>query len=148
MVGLSGYRLNKDLDQNLATSNENHSHYTESKSLPKAHALSMRLTKQQKADAVAAYEAGASTREIAAVWGVSKSGINRLLVESGQRVRPRTKLTPEQIVEAGRLYESGLLLREIGARFGVSRDCVRIALKARGIALRPGLGARRSAPGS
>jgi hypothetical protein len=40
-------------------------------------------------------------------------------------------------------YESGLLLREIGAMFNVSRDCVRLALKAAGVQMRPGPGARQ-----
>jgi len=90
-----------------------------------------------------AYEAGATSTELAERWGVSRTGLLKLLRDSGMRVRTRRALTEVEIDTAERLYGEGWILREIGAELGVSQECVRRALLKRGLKLRVGLGARK-----
>ena len=94
-----------------------------------------------------AYLAGKSAREVAKDLDVSKTAVLDLLRSAGIEPRPRRRgLTPAQVDEAIELYSAGWLLREIGELHTVSRDCVRLALKARGVSMRPGLGARKPRP--
>jgi orotate phosphoribosyltransferase-like protein len=113
------------------------------KALPAPKSLSRRLEKHVVADIARAYEAGASSTELAQEFGVSRTGVLNLLRESGVKVRTRRTLTEAEVDTAERLYGEGWILREIGQDLGVSRDCVRLALLKRGVKLRVGLGARK-----
>lgn len=111
--------------------------------LPDLFSLAPRLGEERVADAIAAYEAGTSARQIAGPLGISRTGLLELLRSQGVEVRQRRTLTSEEIEVGARLYEGGSILREIAGRFDVSTEQVRTALLRRGVTMRPGRGAVR-----
>jgi len=110
---------------------------------PVRYRLADRLDPEVQSEVVRAYEAGATSGELAERFGVSPLGLKSLLHSVGAKARTPRGLTPDEVVDAERLYLSGRLLREVAGRFGVSTECVRRALLRRGTKLRVGRGGRR-----
>lgn len=93
------------------------------------------LRGQNVRDLVAAYEAGATLRQLADRFGVTRQTVSNLLKRNG--VTPRWgRLTSADVDEAERLYAQGLSLTRIGERLSVSDDTVRYQLKKRGVQMR------------
>jgi DNA-binding CsgD family transcriptional regulator len=111
--------------------------------VPYVQRLVTRLGEDVIAQAVARYEAGESSVQIAKSLGVSKSGFVSLLKRRGVLIRQRRSLSHKEIVEAARLYESGLYLRQVAERFDVSTEQVRQALRRHGVVMRDDRGGRR-----
>ena len=112
--------------------------------VPRPRAAEDRVDAAAVAEAVRAYEAGATARQVGQGMGLGKTTALRVLRDAGVQIRVRSGLAPSDVVVAGRLYESGLLLREVGERFGVSTECVRTSLLAAGVVMRVGRGGRSS----
>jgi hypothetical protein len=94
------------------------------------------LTAADLADIAQSYEAGETTQQIGAHYGISKTRVATILREHGVPVR-RQGLTDEQVSEAANLYAAGKSLAWLGARYGVSHTTVAPALRQQGIQLRP-----------
>lgn len=99
-----------------------------------------RLTKQQRSDIAARYEAGEVSTAIAKEYGVAKSTILSTLRKSGVEVR-RQPLSREQVTEAVNLYESGLSLSQVAEKLKINQETMRLAMLARGVKMRPMTGA-------
>jgi hypothetical protein len=104
------------------------------------YALAKRLGAAVVHEIVGCYETGATAAELAARYGVSRTGITNLLNSQGATVRTPRGLKHTDVDLAERLYAAGWLLREIGAELGFSRDAVRRALLQRGVVMRSGYG--------
>jgi transposase-like protein len=101
------------------------------------------LSAEQEAEVVAAYERGASVREIAAERGVSPAAIHGALRRHDVPMRPTggvVALTPEQDAEVEAAYTGGESMESIAARLGTGRPAVRSALDRRGVERRAGGG--------
>jgi transposase-like protein len=104
--------------------------------------LDQRLKPEMVAEIVARYETGEPSTTLAAVFGISKGSVIRLLRDSNVTIRNQ-RLTDDQIAEATQLYDSGLSLAKIGAMFGVDHGTVWRALKKRGVRMRDSHGRER-----
>jgi hypothetical protein len=104
------------------------------------YALARRLGVAVVQEIVGAYEAGATSAELANRYGVSRTGLQHLLHSQGAAARSPRGLTPTDVNVAEQLYAAGWLLREIGLELGFSRDAVRRALLQRGVVMRSGYG--------
>lgn len=90
-----------------------------------------RLPKVLHPEIIAAYQAGATTRQLAARYQVSKTNIEDLLHRAGVTMRNQP-LTKAQIQEAQQLHAQGLSTYKIAERFGVVQSNVWRALKRSG----------------
>lgn len=81
--------------------------------------ISRRLSPAALDSIVAEYEKGASSRDLAARYGISKHAVIDLLRSRGVSIR-RQPLPPEQVAEAAQLYESGLSWVKVGEALGIS----------------------------
>lgn len=91
--------------------------------------------------AIALYEAGKSTKQIAAELKVSAMGISRLLKRNGVTMRPAgsqpgrprpttRRLTPDQDADVVAAYRAGgVTYASLAARYGVSKTVIRAALR-------------------
>jgi DNA invertase Pin-like site-specific DNA recombinase len=86
-----------------------------------------RLPKSVHREIIAAYQAGSTTRQLAQVYGASKTSIQHILHAEGITLR-RQPLTPDQAREAKRLYATGLSTYAIAKQFGVVQSTVWRAL--------------------
>jgi uncharacterized protein (DUF433 family) len=102
--------------------------------------LDQRLGEARVSELIRRYEAGETSRQLAAAFGLGASSVKELLHRRGAKVRHKVGLTSTQVDTAVALYQDGWLLREIGKKFEVSRDAVRLALRERGVVLRSGHG--------
>ncbi len=84
----------------------------------------------------ARYQAGETTQEIAASYGISKTRVATTIREQGIAIR-RQGLDAEQLSEAAVMYVEGKSLAWLGARYGVSHTTVAAALREHGVPLRP-----------
>ncbi|MFB6718683.1 helix-turn-helix domain-containing protein [Kribbella sp. NPDC056345] len=100
-----------------------------------AHKLAHRFTPEQLGELVAAYEAGATPAELGRQYGISHTGIPRLLERLGVTLRKRG-LSDDELVEATRLYESGLSLVRIGSKLSKDPSTVRNYLRRAGVKMR------------
>ena len=82
------------------------------------------------------YNAGETTEQIGAHYGISKTRVALVLREQGVAIR-RQGLTGERLTEAAELYAAGRSLAWLGARYGVSHTTVAAALRRLGVQLRP-----------
>lgn len=101
----------------------------------------------QEREVVAAYESGATIRQIAAERGVSPAAVHGALRRQETVMRPTggvTSLTPAQDDEVETAYVAGESMDSIAARLGVKRPSVRSALDRRGVERRPGGGRIRA----
>lgn len=120
-----------------------HAHLSERSSWsarePRSHrvhrAICRRLSPEALDSIVAEYEKGASSRDLAAGYGISKNAVIDLLRSRGVSIR-RQPLPPEQVTEAVRLYESGLSLVKVGDALGISPRTIHRTLLAHGVAMR------------
>ena len=87
-------------------------------------------------DIVHRYDAGETTEQIGAHYGISKTRVALVLREQDVTIR-RQGLTEERLSEAAELYAAGRSLAWLGARYGVSHTTVAAALRRQGMQLRP-----------
>lgn len=99
------------------------------------HQTQKRLSNTEIAQMIAAYNAGASMRDLAKQFGCHKITISNRLKNAGVKLHgvPANK---KQIDEMVRLYESGLSLADTGKRVGVSANTVLRYLRQRRIETR------------
>lgn len=84
----------------------------------------------------AEYESGATTPSLCDTYGLSKTGILRLLRDEGVALR-RQPLTDNQVEVARTLYEHGHPIAAIATRLDTSYNNVRQRLIKVGVQLRP-----------
>jgi uncharacterized protein (DUF433 family) len=82
------------------------------------------------------YDAGETTEQIGAHYGISKTRVALVLREQDVTIR-RQGLTEDRLSEAAELYAAGRSLAWLGARYGVSHTPVAAALRRQGMQLRP-----------
>ncbi|WP_328404759.1 helix-turn-helix domain-containing protein [Nocardia sp. NBC_00403] len=99
----------------------------------RAHQLQRRLTDTDRAAIIAAYEAGSSTKHLAAQWQLAKASVLTILRTGGANIRQQRRLTDEEINHAISRYRDGESLQRIGKRLGVAHTTIRAALERRGI---------------
>jgi AraC-like DNA-binding protein len=87
-------------------------------------------------DIVHRYDAGETTEQISAHYGISKTRVAFVLREQGVTIR-RQGLTQQRLTEAADLYAAGRSLAWLGARYGISHTTVAAALRRQGMQLRP-----------
>jgi len=92
---------------------------------------------------VAGYEAGETTKELAAEYGIHRVTVSSHLRWAGIPLR-RSGLNAAQIAEAADLYRAGYSSERIAERFGVNADTVIRALRRAGVAIRRRRGGPRS----
>ncbi|WP_394686153.1 helix-turn-helix domain-containing protein [uncultured Microbacterium sp.] len=88
------------------------------------------------------YEAGATTPSLCETYGLSKTGILRLLRDEGVALR-RRPLRSDQVALAKKMYESGHPIAAIATRLDTSYNNVRQRLIKEGVELRPRGGSYR-----
>lgn len=94
-----------------------------------------RLTKADKAEITARYSQGASSRQLAETYSVSKTSIVALLREKGISIRYQG-INDSQIQEIIQHYAAGASLAATGDTYGVSAETVRNLLMKHGFTLR------------
>jgi DNA-binding transcriptional regulator LsrR (DeoR family) len=99
------------------------------------HARARRLKDQQVKELTAAYEAGATLRQLAGQFGIERRTVGKVLKRNGVEVRWR-RLTEADVDEAERRYAQGLSLVKVADRLGVNDDTVRLRLLKRGVQMR------------
>jgi AraC-like DNA-binding protein len=92
-------------------------------------------------DIVHRYDAGETTEQIGANYGISKTRVARVLREQGVTIR-RQGLTEGRLTEAADLYAAGRSLAWLGARYGISPTTVAAALRRQRMQLRTRAGWR------
>lgn len=102
-----------------------------------------RLRPHEVAELVAAYVAGATTRELADRFGIHRDTVSTHLDRAGVPIRTRCGLSPGDVDEAARLYQEGWSGARLAKKFGVSDHTIRATLRNVGVRIRP----RRGAPG-
>ncbi len=88
------------------------------------------------------YEAGSTTPNLCETYGLSKTGILRLLRDEGVALR-RRPLANDQVEVARMLYEHGHPIAAIATRLDTSYNNVRQRLIKEGVQLRPRGGSYR-----
>ena len=81
---------------------------------------------------VAAYEAGATGRQLATQFGLARSTVILLLKQRGIVVR-HPRLTSDEIAEIVRWFQSGVTQAEIGRRIGRDKGHVWHVLRRQGV---------------
>lgn len=85
---------------------------------------------------VARYNAGEHTPALAKEYGISSTGLRKLLLNEGVKLRMQS-ITPEDSDQAVQLYQSGLTIREVVKEIGYSLGSIRRELHRRGVPMRP-----------
>lgn len=98
--------------------------------------LRRRLGPKIIGELVERYNAGDPTPALAREYGISTTGLRRLLLEEGVEFRWQS-ITPEDSNRAVKLYESGLTIREAVKEIGYSLGTIRRELHLRGVSMRP-----------
>ncbi|MDZ7733900.1 MAG: helix-turn-helix domain-containing protein [Acidimicrobiia bacterium] len=112
---------------------------------PKARAPRRRLTGNEVDQLVAAYEAGASMTEVAALYHIHHTTVLLHLRRRGVPTRANVrKLTDQDAHRAARYYQSGESLATVGKRFGVDAQTIRREFAKAGLETRPRPGWPRS----
>lgn len=93
------------------------------------------LTTQQMDELVAAYQAGATTKELASEYRIHRHTVSIYLRRRGEP-RRHQPMGSEEVVLAGKLYESGLSLAKISERLGPAPNTIRRVLMAEGVEMR------------
>lgn len=94
------------------------------------------LRPEDTAEIVTRYEAGETTQQVGACYGISKTRVAAVLRAQGVTIH-RQGLTDEQAREAATLYTAGKSSAWLGARFGVSNTTITAKLRQQGVQLRP-----------
>lgn len=100
----------------------------------------VRLSRQQRADLIRRYDAGAQQKELAQAYGIHVETVREILKRGG--ARPRTSLSPTQIERAAERYVAGDSLAAIARSLGVAANTVRTRLLAHGVTMRSTAGSR------
>jgi transposase len=79
--------------------------------------LDRRLSEETIAELVAAYRAGTSSPELAERYGLSETGLIKVLRQAGATIR-RQPMTEVEIKQAVKLRNEGQSYDEIGRRLG------------------------------
>lgn len=82
------------------------------------------------------YNAGEHTPVLAKEHGISMTGLRKLLLNEGVKLRMQS-ITPEDSDQAVKLYQSGLTIREVVKEVGYSLGSIRRELHRRGVPMRP-----------
>lgn len=96
-----------------------------------SHRLSREVVNQLCAD----YQAGATQRELARTYGISKQSVAKLLQERGVPARPRG-LSSEQLEQATQLYLAGKSVVQVGQAMNQPPNTIYDALKRTGVQMR------------
>lgn len=99
------------------------------------HNIKKRLGPEALTQLEADYQAGHTTRQLAAKYKIGKTTIQAYLRQAGIVLR-RQALTPDQLNEALELYETGLSFDTIGATLGVAGCTVYRAFETAGLPIR------------
>jgi DNA invertase Pin-like site-specific DNA recombinase len=102
----------------------------------------VQLTDEQVRELVTEYQAGATTYELAAKFGIGREKVSTILKHKGVTMR-RQGLSPEQVDAAVRLYEQGWSLAKIGEKYKVNDTTVLTRLRERGVRTRDPQGRER-----
>ncbi|WP_433657875.1 helix-turn-helix domain-containing protein [Nocardia sp. CA-128927] len=102
----------------------------------KPHAPRHRLTDDDKSTILADYEAGTSTKQLAAKYRLGKGTILDILRTSGATIREQRHLTKDEIQYAITRYQHGESLARIGNHLGVAHTTIRTTLQRHGITRR------------
>lgn len=95
-----------------------------------------RLNSDAVADLVAAYQAGATLKDLSTQFQIARTTIMAHLNRAGTP-RRRPILGPEQVEQAARLYDEGCSLARLADRFHVEAGTVGSALRKAGVSIRP-----------
>lgn len=82
------------------------------------------------------YNAGEHTPALAKEHGISMTGLRKLLLNEGVKLRMQS-ITPEDSDQAVKLYQSGLTIREVVKEVGYCLGSIRRELHRRGVPMRP-----------
>lgn len=104
--------------------------------------LAQRLSNETTTAILAAYRAGATTREVGERFGLAHSSINKLLKQHGVTARRRSP-SRHELRQAIELYEAGLSTRIIGERLGFGASTILRALTKAKVQLRTERGTNR-----
>jgi uncharacterized protein (DUF433 family) len=85
--------------------------------------ISRRLSQGNVAQLVADYEAGATTRQLTATYGISKTSVQSLLHERGVLLRHHG-VSGTQVSEAVQRYESGKSVAQVANALDLSPSSV------------------------
>lgn len=77
------------------------------------------------------YQAGSSSRKLAATYGLPKTSVLNILKNAGV-LRAREQITEEQVLLANRLIQNGASVSKAAEALGVARRTLYYQLKARG----------------
>lgn len=94
-----------------------------------------RLTQEQVAQLVSAYQAGGGVKELGCKFKIHRETVGEHLKRVGVRLRQRG-LTAEQIDGCVRLYGEGWSTGRLGKRYEVDAETVRAELKKRRVQMR------------
>jgi len=94
-----------------------------------------RLGRQTVEELVAAYQDGATTKELTRRYSIGQGTVLRLLGEHGVAMR-RQGMPPACLDEAARLYGEGWSLQRLADRYGCSAKTVGTTLKHHGVRMR------------
>jgi AraC-like DNA-binding protein len=86
--------------------------------------LRERLPRSIISEMILEYQAGASTRDLAAKYDRSKTAVLNILKAQGV-VRPRERITEQQIKKASRLIHRGHTINRAAAQLGVASSTLR-----------------------
>jgi hypothetical protein len=101
--------------------------------------LSQRLSDETVGAILAAYAAGATTREVGQHFGLAHSSVNQLLKEHGVAARRRSP-SDDEVQRAIELYEAGQSTGIIAEYLGFGASTIGRALARSGVAIRPRFG--------
>jgi len=92
---------------------------------------------------VAAYQVGATTKELASEYRIHRDTVSIYLRRRGEP-RRHEPMGPEEVALAEKLYESGLSLVKISERLGPAPNTIRRVLMAEGVEMRDCRGRERT----
>jgi hypothetical protein len=104
--------------------------------LKTSYRLARRLEPGQIDQLLTGYRAGATTRDLAKQYSVSKTAVTELLTAHDVPLRHQG-LSPSQVSEATQLYTAGHSVAQAALSLGVSPSSVYDALKRSGVQMRP-----------
>jgi lambda repressor-like predicted transcriptional regulator len=97
-----------------------------------------RLSPTDIGDLIAAYQAGASIRELAADFGVHRTTVAAHLdLNRIRRLHALTDWADDTLREAAELYKTGSSLADVAARYGIDPKTVASRFKRAGVTVRP-----------
>ncbi|MCA9833496.1 MAG: hypothetical protein KC435_06100 [Thermomicrobiales bacterium] len=89
--------------------------------------LRRKLSPEMICEIVQRYESGEYTTDLSREYGISKSGLLKLLREEGVRMR-KQPITPEDEQNAVNLYQGGMTINQVVEQIGYSYGTIRRVL--------------------